>query len=684
MSHAVAPRSRVRRTLMLGAVMALSAAFAHADDAPAAQDRLQLAQGLLAFKSIRSAVISPDGQTIAATVATAHFETNKTTVELWLMPFETGEPKVLRTPVTSVDQVLWFPKGDRLAVTGSSASGEHALWTVDGKNGNAKKVATLDRSTHYLAHQGSSLCWSPDGEKLAYLAADAASKKPEVEPRVVKRIQYKSRAGFSDGRRSHLWIADVAQGTSRQITHGDYDVHSIDWSPRGDEIVYCSNQEKDPDQNWNNDLFVLRVMDGKTTKLTNTAGNEMAPAWSPDGSSIAFLMTKRPLTTIDSVAEDAHAWVVERATGKTRELATKLDRRCSALRWNGDGKSVVCLVSDRGNRVLYQLDSSADAAREMFPLEGMVTSYSLSNSGRGCCVLSTPTKPAEIYTFAADGKDLRVRSRFNAGAAESGNWSAPRRVACKSADGTPIESWLMLPPDAKAEKFPLILNIHGGPHSMHGNGFSPTFQACCDRGYAVLYLNPRGSAGYGQKFSDGCVQDWGGGDYKDLMAGLDHVLAQYPQLDPQRLFVTGGSYGGYMTCWIVTQTDRFRAGVSYAGLSNLISFYSTSLYQDLIHVEFGMPWDRFELLWERSPLRHIKNAKTPTLLLHGEADNEVHITQSEEMFTALRRRGIASELVRYPRQGHGASEPRQQVDMLERTLEWFDRHGGNPRRPKAD
>src|SRR5206468_754385 len=198
-------------------------------------------------------------------------------------------------------------------------------------------------------------------------------------------------------------------------------------------------------------------------------------------------------------------------------------------------------------------------------------------------------------------------------------------------DGTPVQGWLLLPPGATAEhKAPLLLFIHGGPHGMFGHSFSAPFQLLCARGYAVLYLNPRGSTGYGQKFSDGCVNDWGGGDYRDLTAGVDHVLAQYPQLDAGRLGVTGGSYGGYMTMWMIAQTGRFKAAVSYAGLSNLISFYATSLYQDLIHVEFGgQPWDRYDLFWERSPLRHVRRVTTPTLLLHGEADNDVHITQSE-------------------------------------------------------
>jgi acetyl esterase/lipase len=229
--------------------------------------------------------------------------------------------------------------------------------------------------------------------------------------------------------------------------------------------------------------------------------------------------------------------------------------------------------------------------------------------------------------------------------------------------------------DKNLKKYPVILYIHGGPHGMHGYSFNATVQALAAKGYGVLLINPRGSSGYGQKFADGCVNDWGGGDYRDLMRGVDVALEQFPFLDKDRMGVMGGSYGGYMTNWIVTQTDRFKAAIASASLSNLISFYSTSLYQDLIHAEFGgFPWDNYDKLWERSPLKHIKNVKTPTMLVHGEADNDVHITQAEEMYTALKMRGIDTMLVRYPREGHGIREPKHRVDNLQRVLDWFEKY----------
>jgi len=234
----------------------------------------------------------------------------------------------------------------------------------------------------------------------------------------------------------------------------------------------------------------------------------------------------------------------------------------------------------------------------------------------------------------------------------------------------------MRPPGCREDrKCALVLNIHGGPHGMYGWSFNSNFQTFVSRNLAVLYLNPRGSSGYGQKFSDGTINEWGGGDYKDLMLGVDEALRRYSWIDGNRLGVTGGSYGGFMTNWVITQTPRFRAAVAAASVSNLISFYSTSIYQDLVHAEFGgYPWDNYELLWQWSPLRYVRQVQTPTLFIHGENDNDVHITQAEEMYMALKRRGVDSVFVRYPREGHGLREPKHRVDALERTIAWFERY----------
>jgi dipeptidyl aminopeptidase/acylaminoacyl peptidase len=289
-------------------------------------------------------------------------------------------------------------------------------------------------------------------------------------------------------------------------------------------------------------------------------------------------------------------------------------------------------------------------------------------------VITDPTHPQEVWI--GRGSSLARVTSHNDSFRRGTSLIEPEEFRFKSFDGTETQGWLMKPAEWREDrKYPVILSIHGGPHGMFGYAFNPTFQVFSARGYGVLYLNPRGSNGYGQNFADGTINEWGGGDYRDLMAGVDEALKRFSWIDSSRMGVTGGSYGGFMTNWIITQTSRFKAAVSIASLSNLISFYSTSLYQDLVHAEFGgFPWDNYELLWQWSPLRYVKQAQTPTMFIHGEQDNDVHITQAEEMYMALRRRGIETVLVRYPREGHGLREPKHRVDSLERTLGWFDKY----------
>ncbi|MGH9900702.1 MAG: alpha/beta hydrolase family protein, partial [Pyrinomonadaceae bacterium] len=335
-------------------------------------------------------------------------------------------------------------------------------------------------------------------------------------------------------------------------------------------------------------------------------------------------------------------------------------------------------------RQLFDRFSALAAARDGAELRLPPRPFQTGNfslSARGVPVfaftLSDTTHPAEVWVGAAAGDEARRVTAHNDALLRPLTLVEPEEFSFRSFDGARVQGWLLRPVDFQASsgtRRALILRVHGGPHGMYGYGFDATAQVHAARGYAVLYMNPRGSSGYGQKFSDGTFREWGGGDYRDLMTGVDEALRTRPWLDAERMGVTGGSYGGFMTNWIITQTPRFRAAVASASVSNLVSFYGTSLYQDLIHAEFGgFPWDDYELLWRWSPLRYARAVETPTLFLHGELDNDVHITQAEEMYTTLKRRGVETALVRYPREGHGLREPAHRLDALERTLDWFDR-----------
>ena len=685
---------------------------------------------ILSVANVSDAQISPSGDWVAYTVSTVEGDATRST--LWLVRVASEVSPAARTlpdvTPTSVDQSRqpstpllpagwyastprWSPDGKNIAFL-AEHEGLSGIWIVALDRRQPRFIVPLHDTNFFITYAGESFAWSPDGKMIAYISAadDAVSVEAEHkdDPRVIDRLQYKSRTSFSDRLRTHVYLAVLDNPEPRQLTSGPYYDQALSFSPRGDELAFLSNHEADPDANNNSDIFAVDLH-GQVRQITNTEGCEYEPAWSPDGKWIAYTATKRDVTTIDSVAEDTHVWVIDAAGGGGRELTAAQDRRARDPHWSPDSQSILYLAGDNGSTTVFGISLRGKSPRQILldmlepdrlglyagdvVLPGSHHLYQVNNFSIGqkkdsapvriesspvvdwpiAVTLSDPARPAEVWLQRGlIGRRISAHNDAQIGALVL---SLPQEINFKSFDGTRIQGWLIKPLGWREDrKYPLILSIHGGPHGMSGWAFNPTFQVYAARGYTVLYLNPRGSSGYGQKFSDGTLNEWGGGDYKDLMAGVDEALRRYPWIDRDRMAVTGGSYGGFMTNWIITQTPRFKAAVSAASVSNLISFYSTSLYQDLIHAEFGgFPWDNYDLLWQWSPLRYVRQAQTPTLFIHGEQDNDVHITQAEEMYMALKRRGIDTVLVRYPREGHGLREPRHRVDALQRTLAWFDR-----------
>ena len=682
----------------------------------------------LRVADVSDAQMSPGGEWIVYVVATN--DGNERRSSLWLVRAGGGivasapgfveeardasrnplAPMRLNTAGLNASRPRWSPDGRRLAFLGSGRGQTAGVWVFTSveRQSAPRLVAAVRDTNHHIPYAGESFAWSPDGRRIAFISAteeiddgqrmatETKTDETKDDPRVVERIQYKSRSSFTDRMRTHVWLVEVddSKAQPRQLTDGPFYDHALTWSPRGDEIAFLSNREPDPDAVNNSDIFVVTT-DGRTRRITETKGCEYEPQWSPDARLIAYTATTRDVTTIDSVSEDAHVWVVEPSGSGRREISGALDRRARSPRWSRDGRGVLFTAGDRGRTNIYFASTDGLQVTEILgpsvnddemcrartlpvPLL-QVTSFSTAARHPGYIALtvSTPLQPSEVWLFKPPPcHRLGHLSGHNDALARTLSLSAPEEFTFKSFDGTTVQGWLMRPVGfraASAERHPLVMSLHGGPHGMYGYGFNAEFQAYAARGYAVLFINPRGSTGYGQKFSDGTFREWGGGDYRDLMAGLDDILGRHSWIDPERLGVVGGSYGGFMVNWIVTQTTRFRAAVARASVSNLVSFYGTSLYQDLIHAEFGFPWDDYELLWRWSPLKHVRDARTPTLFIHGEQDNDVPITQAEEMYMALRRRGVETQLVRYPREGHGFREPRHRQDALERTLDWFDR-----------
>jgi dipeptidyl aminopeptidase/acylaminoacyl peptidase len=654
-----------RFTWILLAVLAL-AISAEAKRAVTPED-------LFAIKDVGEARLSPDGKWVVYSQSWIDRAKNRSYSNLWLAATDSSSFVQLTTGEVSDSMARWSPDGKLIAFA-SNRDGKAAIWVLEVATKRLQMLTPWERSNAFISKSGESLCWSPDSRQIAFVAAEKPAEAESRDPLVITRLQYKTRTSFSDNLHSHIFIVSLEDKSVRQLTRGSFDEHSLNWSPDGKEIVCLSNRQGDADANLNYDIFCIEVASGKQRRLTSTPGVEMAPVWSPDGKFIAYLATKRNLTTIDSVAEDTHLWVIGRDAGPGKEVSASFDRRANSVLWSADSSTLYFTAGDKGRTLIYKVSRDGGAVTPVFEQQCQVGSLSLTGQLLAFTKADELTPP-EIWKANLDGSQMKQITAVNQDLVKEWNLVQPVNLKFKSFDKTEVEGWLIRPLEfEKYKKHPLILGIHGGPHGAFGYGFSLTNQIYAARGYAVLYLNPRGSSGYGQKFSDGSLHGWGEGDYNDLMKGVDYALANNAWIDANRLGVTGGSYGGFMTNWVITQTTRFKVAVASASVSNLISFYGTSLYQDLIHAEFkGFPWDNYDLLWKYSPIHYVKSVETPTMFIHGELDNDVHITQAEEMYMGLRRRGVESVFVRYPREGHGLREPLHRLDQINRMLAWFDK-----------
>jgi len=664
------------------------------------------------LKTVSDVRLSPDGATVAYVVGTYDESDDTTHSAIWLANVAGGEARQFTSGDTVDSQPRWSPTGTRLAFVSTRHEGKPQLFVIPRDGGEPRRLTSHEDGA-------SSPVWSPDGARLCYSVAIETDRQKVVRetswieahegvdkkgPRLRRQASLASRfdgRGYID-RRVHLFVvavdeagnADDGPAEPRQLTDGDWDDLDAAWSPDGGVILFVSNRTETAEHNLAADLWTVSPEGGEAARLTNGGLSALGTncAWSPDGATVAFYA--QPEWAANG-ARDTHVWTVSRHGGDQRDLSAALDQQCgggvqpdymspasSSLAWAPDGRTVYALAMDDGDCAVYAFDATTGAPRRLSPPGATVAGLQPTADGRTLIVLSsTPTRPYDLFTLPTAGGDLAPLTTTNRGLLERIDVVAPEHIRFDAPDGQAIEGWLYTPRDTPATRsarpYPLILNVHGGPFGAWGSCFYIQAQALAGAGYASLYLNPRGSLGHGSAFTR--AADWGQKDFEDLMAGVDAVLAR-GEADPDRLGVTGISYGGFMTNWAVGHTDRFAGAVAVNGVSNFVSMYGVSDITPLwFETEFGGPYWTSDAQWERyrrhSPITYVDRIETPLLLLQSENDYRCPIDQGEQMLTALRIRRRVVELIRFPGASHFIATtalPRHRFLQWRLALDWFD------------
>ena len=497
--------------------------------------------------------------------------------------------------------------------------------------------------------------------------------KEKKKPFVITRLEFKedSGEGYLTGDLSeHLHVLDLATGKLTQLTSGEYAEDEADWSPDGRRIVFASNREKESDASYKTDLWIVAAdntdMGKSLVRLTNDDRVKSSPAWSPDGQSIAFL------TAEDGVYGAPQVAVIPAAGGEAKILTAGLDRWVNGLRYSVDGQWIYFNYENLGGTQLARVRPKDGKLEPVIEGDQFVGGFDVAKNGAIVARVEAGNRGPEIHAFSGGRRQALTNvndafhSRVTLGAKET--------VSFKSADGTEVQAFVTKPPGfVSGRRYPTILHIHGGPVGQFGWGFDFKPQYFAANGYVVIEPNPRGSTGRGQEFVRAIYQTWGITDYDDLIAAVDYAIAA-GYADPDRLAVTGYSYGGYMTNTVITRTDRFKAAASGAGHSYIAANYGHDIYQKWYNWELGPPWENREKYDRLSPLLQAGKVTTPTIFLGGREDWNVPLLNAELFYQSLRKRGIDTELVVYPGMHHGGWDPEFEKDYLERVRAWFDKY----------
>ena len=628
----------------------------------------------LNLKNVRSPKISPDGKWIAFTVSELDLEKDKSETRIWMIPTGVGDAIPMTSKGYSASQPRWSPDNKYLSFLAAKNDGKTQVWTLNLLGGEAQQLTKIKQGVS--GHE-----WSPDGKRLLLSIRDpkpeelTKDKKDDkkAKPFVVDRLQFKrDYKGYLDRYRTHLYTFVPGDSTAVQITSGDFDDLSPVWKPDGTSIAFVSNRTNNPDGNSNSDIWIVSTDNtdkGKTLlQLTKNTNADRSPEWSPDGSHLTYTT----ITDKEAIWYATQKLAIIPATGgEPKILAEELDRNISHPKFSPDGKQIYFILEESGTSKIASIDPSGKNFRRVIKGDISIRDYAMY--GKFIFpLLGKSLQPHEIYSFKND--KLTKLTGCNDSIILHQKKPIVQKIRFKSNDGTPIEGFVVKPIGFDPTmKYPLILWNHGGPVSQYEFSFHTISQLFAANGFVTLLINPRGSSGYGQAFSEIIFADWGNKDYQDVMAGVDYAINS-GYVDEERLGVGGWSYGGMLTNYVITKSDRFKGAISGASASLYRANYGHDHYQLLWEMELGLPWENAEA-WEKiSPFNQVANIQTPTLWIGGSDDWNVPIINSEHMYQAMKRLGRETQLVVYPDEHHGLRRPSFIKDRYERYLNWFNKY----------
>jgi len=675
------------RTALFLAVLLGGSSLAQAAPPVDAPARVFVPRDAFALTQAGDVQISPDGKRIAYTRATGDIMTDGARREIWLVDVATGRQTPLG--VVGSGRPRWSPDGTRLAYVAKGAGEKPQIWVRWLASGESAAITGVPESP-------SDIAWSPDGRSIAFAMFTPAEPetlgtplaKPEgakwAEPiKVIGAINYRAdgegylRPGFD-----HLFTVSADGGAPRQLTFGKYDDGgSVSWTADGRRLLFASNHGKDWERDpLNSDVFTVDVATGALTQLTTREGPDQQPVASPDGRLIAFVGFEDRLLGY----QNTHLSVMNADGSGLREIATGFDREVGSPKWAADGRSVFLTYPDHGVTKVARIGLDG---RMTTVAEGLVGGeldrpysggdFSVAKDGTVAFAAGNAATPPEVAIARKGGATVLTHLNGDLFAGKTLGAVTAMPVT-SSADGLAIDAWMVTPPGFDpARKYPLILEIHGGPFASYGPIWSTEDQLYAAAGYIVVYANPRGSTSYGEAFANRIHHDYPSKDYDDLMSVVDAAIAK-GSVDPDNLFVTGGSGGGLLTAWIVGRTDRFKAAVAQKPVIDWASeVLTTDGFSGMAKYWFGkMPWEDPQQYWRRSPLSLVGNVKTPTAIMVGEDDHRTPPAEAEQYYAALQLRSIPTALIRVPGAGHGglAERPSQLVAENSAILAWFARY----------